>query len=72
MAVSPSGFQRREIYIDARDLQSDSDPDNPLSPEEYAALLTARGRQKLSECQRVQSFSAPVRTQDPTYALGAD
>lgn len=33
MAVSPSGFQRREIYIDARDLQSDSDPDNPLSPD---------------------------------------
>ncbi len=72
MAVSPSGFQRREIYIDARDLQSDSDPDNPLSPEEYAALLTARGRQKLAECQLVQSFSATVRTLDPTYALGAD
>lgn len=70
--VPPSGLQRREIYIDARDLQSDSDPDNPLTPEEYIAALTSRGKQKLAECQLVQSFSVRVREVNPTYSYGTD
>lgn len=72
MTTLPTGLARRELYIDARDLQSDSDPDKPLTPEEYAAVLTTRGREKLAECQLVKSFSAEVRTVDPTYALGED
>ena len=69
---TPTGLQRREIYIDARDLQSDSDPDKPLTPEEYTALLTGRGKTKLAENQLVQSFSTEVRTVDPTYTYGVD
>ena len=72
MSDTPAGLSRRELYIDARDLQSDSDPDKPLTPEEYAALLNSRGLEKLSECQLVKSFSAVVRTIDPTYILGQD
>lgn len=68
----PTWPARRELYIDARDLQSDSDPDNPLTPEEYIALLTGRGREKLAENQLVKSFSAVVRTVDPAYELGED
>lgn len=68
----PAWPHRREIYIDARDLQSDSDPDNPLTPEEYTALLENRGREKLAENQLVKSFSAVIRTIDPTYTLGED
>lgn len=70
--ASPTWPQRREIYIDARDLQSDSDPDNPMTPEEYAAALTTRGREKLAEHQLVQSFAATVRERGATYALGED
>ena len=68
----PTGLARRELYIDARDLQSDSDPDNPLTPEEYAAVLTTRGREKLAEHQLVRSFSAGIRMLDPTYTYGVD
>lgn len=68
----PTGLSRREIYIDARDLQSDSDPDNPLTPEEYTAILQNRGLEKLAEHQLVRSFSAQVRTLDPTYTYGED
>lgn len=68
----PSWPHRREIYIDARDLQSDSDPDKPLTAEEYTALLTNRGREKLAEHQMVKSFSAVVRTRNPIYVLGTD
>lgn len=57
----------RELFIDARDLQSDADPDKPLTAEEYAALLANRGREKLAENQLVRSFAAEVRTYDPTY-----
>lgn len=63
---------RREIYIDARDLQSDGDPDKPFTAEEYAALLTNRGREKLAEHQLVQSFAATVRERGATYTLGED
>jgi len=69
---SPTGLSRRELYIDARDLQSDSDPDNPMTPEEYLAVLANRGREKLAEHQLVRAFSATVRTLDPTYTLGED
>lgn len=69
---TPTGLQRREIYIDARDLQSDSDPDKPLTEEEYTALLTARGMEKLAENQLVLSFSTEVRTVNPTYTYGED
>ena len=64
--ITPTGLFRRELYIDARDLQSDSDPDKPLTEEEYTAVLTARGKEKLAEHQLVRSFSAEVRTYDPT------
>lgn len=68
----PTGLSRRELYIDARDLQSGSDPDHPLTAEEYRAVLTNRGLEKLSEHQLVRSFTACVRTADPTYTLDVD
>lgn len=70
--TEPTWPHRRELYIDARDLQSDGDPDHPLAPEEYAAALASRGLEKLAEHQLVRSFSAVVRTRDPTYVYGVD
>ncbi len=71
-ADSPTWPHRREIYIDARDLQSDSDSDKPMTQEEYIAVLENRGLQKLAEHQLVKSFSAVIRTVSPTYVLGED
>lgn len=67
-----SGLSRRELFVDARDLKSDGDPDKPLTPAEYTAALTDRGREKLAENQLVQSFAADARTYDPTYTYGGD
>jgi len=67
-----SGLKRRELYVDARDLQSDSDPEHPLTPEEYKTLLLARGKEKLAENQLVNGFHAEVRTLEPTYLYGID
>lgn len=70
--ATPTGLSRREIWIDARDLQSDSDPDNPLTPAEYQAVLENRGKGKLAEKQLVRSFASKVRTYDSTYQIGED
>lgn len=70
--ATPTGLSRREIWIDARDLQSDSDPDNPMTPSEYQAVLENRGKGKLAEKQLVRSFSSKVRTYDSTYQIGED
>ena len=68
----PGGLSRRETYVDARDLQSNADPDDPMTEEEYLEALKTRGKENLSDHQLVQSFSATVRTLDPTYVYGVD
>ncbi|MCI9543526.1 MAG: hypothetical protein HFE93_04930 [Acutalibacter muris] len=69
--TTPTGLSRRELWVDARDIQS-GEGEGALSPEEYAQALETRGREKLAECQLVQSFTAQVRTQDPTFEYGRD
>lgn len=72
MPTIPTGLSRRELYIDARDLQSQQQDGETLTPEQYAGVLTTRGLEKLAENQLVRSFSAQVRTQDATYQYGRD
>lgn len=69
---APFGITRRETYVDARDLQSNVEPDDPMTEEEYLEALKTRGKENLSDHQLVQSFSATVRTLDPTYVYGVD
>lgn len=63
-----SGFMRREMYIDARDLQSeiydDEGNSTTISQDEYLDMLDTRGNEKLAERQTVESFEAKIRTID--------
>lgn len=68
----PSGFDRRELFVDARDLQSSDESGNNMTTEEYVQLLGERGKEKLAEAQLVESFSTTVRVLDPTYQYGVD
>lgn len=71
--TAPTGLSRRELWVDARDLQSGEEgSEDQLTPEEYAAALTTRGREKLAEKQLVQSFSAGVRMEGAAFAYGQD
>jgi len=72
MPITPTGLSRRELFIDARDLQSQQQDGDALTPEQYAGVLTTRGLEKLAENQLVRSFTARVRTQDATYQYGKD
>ena len=60
-----SGFYRRELYTDARDLQTETyDEDGNeivLTEEEYQAALTNRGHESLSECAKKIYMESEVR-----------
>lgn len=54
-----AGWERRELYVDARDIQSTRDQVE-LSPAEYQALLRTRGNEKLAEHAEIEAFEAEV------------
>lgn len=61
---SSSGFARREMFVDARDLQTTSSDASgkttTLTAAEYVQALKARGLEKLSENQPEQSISFEI------------
>lgn len=69
-----SGFNRRELYVDARDLQSgdSEEPEENMTPEEYEQLLKDRGNEKLADCQMVEQFEATIRTVGSQYEYLTD
>lgn len=60
-----SGLSRRELYIDARDLQSEISHDDgtttTISEDEYIGMLNDRGNEKLAEHIVTESFEAKMR-----------
>lgn len=72
-----SGFLRRELYVDARDLQSEvideEGNSSTISPDEYNSMLDVRGKEKLAERQVIESFEAKIRVLgDVQYRYGVD
>lgn len=72
-----SGFLRRELYVDARDLQSEITDDEgnttTIPFDEYRSMLVTRGKEKLSERQVVETFEAKIRvTGETQYKYGVD
>lgn len=56
---SGKGMTRRELYTDARDIQSEVD-DTVLTDSEYNALLDQRGKEKLSENIYIKAFTGEI------------
>ena len=72
-----AGFLRRELYVDARDLQSEVTNEDgsttSLTPEQYASALIQRGDEKLTECRTTEVFEAQIRVfGDVQYEYGVD
>lgn len=72
-----SGFLRRELYVDARDLQSEVSNDDgsttTIPVSEYMGMLTTRGNEKIAERQIVETFEAKLRVVgDVQYKYGVD
>ena len=71
------GLHRREMYVDARDLQSEIQNDDgtisTINPDDYRDMLNDRGTEKLAECITVESFEAKMRiVGDIQYKYGID
>lgn len=51
-----SGLDRKELYTDARDIQSKDEEGEEIPLEEYYARLKQRGNEKLAECKKKTTF----------------
>lgn len=75
--VNGVGFNRRELYVDARDLQSEINNDDgtttKLTDEQYISTLIQRGDEKLAECIVSETFEVQIRQfGDVQYEFGKD
>ena len=72
-----TGFSRREMYVDARDIQStvvdEEGNETQLSFDAYRNMLKVRGDEKLSEHIETESFDAKMRVMgEVQYEYGVD
>ena len=58
----PKQLDRREIFVDARDLQSKKDDGTYMTFDEYIHLLRLRGKEKLFETGTIEGISGEVDT----------
>ena len=76
-AVNGVGYNRRELYVDARDLQSEvyneDGTTTSLTDAQYRATLVQRGKEKLAEHVVTETFDAQIRQfGDVQYEFGVD
>lgn len=76
-AVDGIGYNRRELYVDARDLQSEvyneDGTTTSLTDAQYRATLIQRGKEKLAEHVTTETFDAQIRQfGDVQYEFGVD
>lgn len=71
-----TGFDRRELYIDASDLQTqvwENGQSKTIPLEEYMESLKTRGKDKLFFYEKIEEFNAKIRTFGNTqYDFGVD
>ena len=56
------GLNRRELFVDARDISSSTESGATITDEEYTAQLRQRGKEKLSENVEVASFEGQAES----------
>lgn len=65
-----SGLERRELYVDARDISQGKDEEK-ISDEAYIELLKQRGREKLVEHSSIMSFEGQAEA-NTMFKYGKD
>lgn len=68
-----TGLSRKEVFVDARDLQSEKEDGTTIPEAQYNSMLVERGKTKLEEYKDIETFSATLRTFGVTgYTYGVD
>ena len=66
-----SSYQRRELFVDARDIQSE-DGESIIPDADYIKMLLQRGSEKLTKYNKTQEFQATIRNNPRSYVYGVD
>lgn len=66
-----SGLDRRELFVDARDISSEGEDGETLTTEQYNELLKQRGNEYLADYTDLVSFEGAVET-NIMYKYGVD
>lgn len=64
-------FARKEVYVDARDLQQTTD-DKTLTDAQYKEALTTRGKQKLNEDEKILVLKGDINSHSVLFILEKD
>lgn len=67
-----SGINRIELYVDARDLQSEMDEGSSMTEEEYYKVLENRGYSYMEDHSSLQSMEGTVIDGASSYVYGRD
>lgn len=54
------GFNRKELYVDARDLSQEKEDGTSISDEEYETMLIGRGETQLAELKPIKTFESGI------------
>lgn len=65
------GIGRRELWIDARDIQSVQD-DKTLTDKEYETLIKQRTNEKAAEAMETRTYESTLTEQNKQYVFGID
>lgn len=66
------GWNRSELWIDARDIQSESSSGTTLTDEEYEELIKQRAKEKFAEANKTKSYTATLTEANKQYVYGKD
>ena len=67
-----TGWGRKELWIDARDIQSENEEGTKLTDKEYETLIVQRANEKASENTVQETYEATKTESDKRYKYGVD
>lgn len=67
-----SAWNRDELWVDARDIQSQQNDDTVLTDEEYEKLINQRAKEKFEENALSEEYESTLNTLDKRYVYGID
>ncbi len=67
-----TGWDRSELWVDARDLQSENEDGTTMTDIQYDALIKQRAEEKATENDVQESYEATVVAQNKRYVYGKD
>lgn len=71
-AQNASGWDREELWVDARDVQSENEDGSVMSDEEYEQAISERANEKFSENRMSESYEATITNANNRYVYGVD